>query len=168
MPRLLFVEVSRVGRLQGPDLDGIWALATHTTRPAIASGGIRDLEHLGAIAALGPAAEGAVVGRSLYEGTLDLAQASRPSPEVLGRRRAEVRGDAQAPIDCPAMGFLSETVEEVRRRLARAPLDESGLMTLAMQLPTACGFVGALWSATSIAVVAEVKRVALGRADRRE
>ena len=56
------------------------------------------------------------------------------------------------------MGFLSETVEEVRRRLARAPLDESGLMTLAMQLPPARGFVGALWSATSIAVVAEVKR----------
>jgi indole-3-glycerol phosphate synthase len=56
------------------------------------------------------------------------------------------------------MGFLSETVEEVRRRLARAPLDESGLMTLAMQLPPARGFVGALWSATSVAVVAEVKR----------
>jgi phosphoribosylformimino-5-aminoimidazole carboxamide ribonucleotide (ProFAR) isomerase len=75
VPRLLFVEVGRVGRLQGPDLDGIWALATHTTRPVIASGGIRDLEDLRAIAALGPAVEGAVVGRSLYEGALDLAQA---------------------------------------------------------------------------------------------
>jgi phosphoribosyl isomerase A len=75
VPRLLFVEVGRVGRLQGPDLDGIWALATHTTRPVIASGGIRDLEDLRAIAALGPAVEGAVVGRSLYEGSLDLAQA---------------------------------------------------------------------------------------------
>lgn len=75
VPRLLFVEVGRVGRLEGPDLDGIWAIATHTGRPVIASGGIRDLEDLQAIAALGPAVEGAVVGRALYEGALDLARA---------------------------------------------------------------------------------------------
>jgi phosphoribosylformimino-5-aminoimidazole carboxamide ribonucleotide (ProFAR) isomerase len=75
VPRLLFVEVGRVGRLEGPDLDGVWALATHTGRPVIASGGIRDLEDLRAIAALGPAVEGAVVGRALYEGGLDLARA---------------------------------------------------------------------------------------------
>lgn len=56
------------------------------------------------------------------------------------------------------MGFLSETVEEVRRRLAREPLDESGLMALAMRLPPTRGFVGALWSATPPAVIAEVKR----------
>jgi indole-3-glycerol phosphate synthase len=56
------------------------------------------------------------------------------------------------------MGFLSETVEEVRRRLAREPLDEPGLMALAMRLPPARGFAGALWSAAPIAVVAEVKR----------
>ena len=59
-------------------------------------------------------------------------------------------------MNCPCRGFLSETVREVGV-VARAPLDESGLMTLAMQLPPARGFVGA-WSATSIAVVAEVKR----------
>ncbi|HET9723874.1 MAG TPA: HisA/HisF-related TIM barrel protein [Actinomycetota bacterium] len=75
VPRLLFVEVGRVGRLEGPDLDGIWALATHTGRPVIASGGIRDLEDLRAIAALGPAVEAAVVGRALYEGGMDLAEA---------------------------------------------------------------------------------------------
>lgn len=56
------------------------------------------------------------------------------------------------------MGFLSETVEEVRRRLAREPLDESGLMALAMRLPPTRGFVGALWSSTPVAIVAEVKR----------
>ncbi|HEU4527620.1 MAG TPA: indole-3-glycerol phosphate synthase TrpC [Actinomycetota bacterium] len=56
------------------------------------------------------------------------------------------------------MGFLSETVEEVRRRLEREPLDESGLMALAMRLPPTRGFVGALWSAAPVALVAEVKR----------
>jgi phosphoribosylformimino-5-aminoimidazole carboxamide ribonucleotide (ProFAR) isomerase len=73
--RFLFTEVGRVGRLDGPDLDGIWALATHTARPVLASGGIRGLDDLRAIAALGTAVEGAVVGRALYEGDLDLATA---------------------------------------------------------------------------------------------
>lgn len=75
VPRFLFVEIGRVGRLQGPDLDGIWALATHTARPVLASGGIRHLEDLGAVAALGTAVEAVVVGRALYEGGLDLAEA---------------------------------------------------------------------------------------------
>ena len=74
----------------GSDLDGIWALATHTTRPVIASGGIRDLEDLRAIAALGPAVEGAVAGRSLYEGDSGPRPGDRgPRLGVLGRRRAE-------------------------------------------------------------------------------
>jgi phosphoribosylformimino-5-aminoimidazole carboxamide ribonucleotide (ProFAR) isomerase len=58
----------------GPDLDGIWALATHTGRPVIASGGVRGHDDLRAIAALGDGIEGAVIGRALYEG-LDLAEA---------------------------------------------------------------------------------------------
>lgn len=72
--RFLYTEVGRVDGLRGPDLDGIWALATHTGRPVIASGGVRGREDLEAIAALGPGIEGAVVGRALYEG-LDLADA---------------------------------------------------------------------------------------------
>ncbi len=56
------------------------------------------------------------------------------------------------------MGFLTETVEDVRRRLERDPLDEPRLMALAMRLPPARGFAGALWSAPPPAIVAEVKR----------
>jgi phosphoribosylformimino-5-aminoimidazole carboxamide ribonucleotide (ProFAR) isomerase len=73
--RFLLTEVGRVGGLGGPDLDGIWALATHTGKPVIAAGGIRDAGDLGAIAGLGGSVEGAVVGRALYEGRLDLASA---------------------------------------------------------------------------------------------
>ena len=73
--RLLFTEVGRVGSRGGPDLDGIWALATHARRPVIASGGIRDIEDLKAIAGLGPAIEGAVIGRAILEGDLDVATA---------------------------------------------------------------------------------------------
>ncbi len=56
------------------------------------------------------------------------------------------------------MGFLTEVVDDVRRRLERHPLDESGLMALALKLPPARPFAGALWSATAPAVIAEVKR----------
>jgi indole-3-glycerol phosphate synthase len=56
------------------------------------------------------------------------------------------------------MGFLSETVADVRRRLDRQPLDESRLMALSMRLPPARGFAGALWSSEAPAVIAEVKR----------
>jgi indole-3-glycerol phosphate synthase len=56
------------------------------------------------------------------------------------------------------MGFLSDTVDDVRRRLEREPLDEQRLMTFALRLPPARGFAGALWSADPPAVIAEVKR----------
>jgi indole-3-glycerol phosphate synthase len=56
------------------------------------------------------------------------------------------------------MGFLTEVVTDVRRRLERRPLDESALMGLALHLPPARGFVEALRAATLPAVIAEVKR----------
>ncbi|MGZ8593580.1 MAG: 1-(5-phosphoribosyl)-5-[(5-phosphoribosylamino)methylideneamino]imidazole-4-carboxamide isomerase [Actinomycetota bacterium] len=74
--RYVFTEVDRVGELRGPELDGIWALATHTGKPVIASGGIRSIDDLAAVARLGGGVEGAVVGRALHEG-LDLAEALR-------------------------------------------------------------------------------------------
>lgn len=56
------------------------------------------------------------------------------------------------------MGFLTDVVDDVRRRLERQPLDDSGLMTLALRLPPPRPFAGALWSAQAPAVIAEVKR----------
>lgn len=72
--RFVFTEVGRVGSLAGPDLDGVWALAEHTRRPVLASGGVRSVEDLLALAALGGTVEGAIVGRALHEG-LDLRAA---------------------------------------------------------------------------------------------
>jgi phosphoribosylformimino-5-aminoimidazole carboxamide ribonucleotide (ProFAR) isomerase len=74
VPRFVFTEVGRVASLGGPDLDGVWALATHTGRPVLASGGVRSIEDLRALAALDAPVEGAIVGRALYEG-LDLREA---------------------------------------------------------------------------------------------
>ncbi len=56
------------------------------------------------------------------------------------------------------MGFLTDTVAAVRRRLDREPLDESRLMRLALGLPPARAFAAALRSAAPVAVIAEIKR----------
>ena len=56
------------------------------------------------------------------------------------------------------MGFLSEVVDQVRRRLERAPLDDARLMALAMGLPPTRPFAEALRVAAPPAVLAEVKR----------
>lgn len=73
--RFVLTEVGRAGALAGPDLDGIWVLATHTRRPVIAAGGIGSLEDLRAVSGLGGTVEGAIVGRALYEGRIDLVEA---------------------------------------------------------------------------------------------
>lgn len=67
--RFLFTEVGRVGGLGGPDLDGMWAFAGHSAAPVQVAGGIRGIEDLRAIEALGGPIEAAIVGRALYEGT---------------------------------------------------------------------------------------------------
>ena len=72
--RYLFTEIGRVGGLEGPDLDGISAFAEYSAVPVVVAGGIRGVEDLRSVAALGGQIEGAVVGRALYEG-VDLADA---------------------------------------------------------------------------------------------
>ena len=64
--------MGRVGAMEGPDLEGIRAFAEYSAVPVVVAGGIRGVEDLRAVAALGGRIEGAVIGRALYEG-LDLA-----------------------------------------------------------------------------------------------
>ena len=72
----LVTAVSRDGTGEGPDLDLYRSLRGAVSSGAlVAAGGIALLEDLKKLHALGLA--GAVVGRALYEGTLDLAEALR-------------------------------------------------------------------------------------------
>jgi phosphoribosylformimino-5-aminoimidazole carboxamide ribotide isomerase len=75
--RYLYVAVDRVGSLAGPDTEGLTRLAFATKRPVIASGGIGSAADVGAVAALGGFAQGVIVGRSLYDGTLTVREAVR-------------------------------------------------------------------------------------------
>ena len=70
---LLYTDVSKDGMLQGPNLAHTRALAEATDVPVIASGGVGSIEHVRQLAAL--PIWGAIVGRSLYEGTVDLRAA---------------------------------------------------------------------------------------------
>jgi phosphoribosylformimino-5-aminoimidazole carboxamide ribotide isomerase len=71
--RIVYTDVGRDGTFAGPDLEGARRLARATKLPVIASGGVGGLEHVTAAVAAG--VDGLVLGRSLYEGRVDLAAA---------------------------------------------------------------------------------------------
>ncbi len=72
---LLYTDVSKDGMLHGPSLEATELLARAGRVPVIASGGVGNIEHIRQLSAL--PIWGAIVGRSLYEGTLDLRDAIR-------------------------------------------------------------------------------------------
>lgn len=72
---ILYTDVSKDGMLQGPNLHHTRLLAEAGKVPVIASGGVANIEHIRQLLEL--PVWGAIVGRSLYEGTLDLREALR-------------------------------------------------------------------------------------------
>jgi len=72
---ILYTDVSKDGMLQGPNFEATRALAEAGRVPVIASGGVGNIEHIRRLTTL--PVWGAIVGRSLYEGTLDLREAIR-------------------------------------------------------------------------------------------
>jgi phosphoribosylformimino-5-aminoimidazole carboxamide ribotide isomerase len=71
---VLYTEISRDGLLAGPDVEGTAALARRTKLPVIASGGVGRLEDLERLARTRVIA-GAIVGRALYSGAIQLDEA---------------------------------------------------------------------------------------------
>ncbi|HXQ39797.1 MAG TPA: 1-(5-phosphoribosyl)-5-[(5-phosphoribosylamino)methylideneamino]imidazole-4-carboxamide isomerase [Candidatus Udaeobacter sp.] len=70
---IVFTDVERDGIMEGANVAATARLTQATAIPVIASGGISGLGDLAALKAAGAA--GAIVGRALYDGTLDLGQA---------------------------------------------------------------------------------------------
>ena len=70
---IVFTDIARDGMMQGPNLDSLRAVIAAARVPAIASGGISTLDDLRAVARLG--VTGAIIGRALYDGSIDLAEA---------------------------------------------------------------------------------------------
>ena len=74
--RAVFTDISRDGTLQGPNIAAIREMARHSDLKIIASGGIASLDDLRALRELEPlGVEGAILGRSLYNGNFTLEEA---------------------------------------------------------------------------------------------
>jgi phosphoribosylformimino-5-aminoimidazole carboxamide ribotide isomerase len=82
---LVYTDIRRDGMLNGVNVEATVALARHVTVPVIASGGITALGDIAALCAVAhEGITGAITGRALYEGTLDLAAAQRLADTALG------------------------------------------------------------------------------------
>ena len=72
---IIYTDIDRDGALEGPNVAATVALAEAVLLPVIASGGIASMDDLRALKESGAALDGAISGRALYEGRLDLGEA---------------------------------------------------------------------------------------------
>jgi phosphoribosylformimino-5-aminoimidazole carboxamide ribotide isomerase len=82
---IVYTDIARDGMLKGLNLDATVALADALSIPVIASGGLASLDDVRAL--MTPRAQklaGAIVGRALYDGRLDAAEALK----LIGAARA--------------------------------------------------------------------------------
>jgi phosphoribosylformimino-5-aminoimidazole carboxamide ribotide isomerase len=70
---ILYTDVAKDGMMTGPNYDATRNLAQAGRVPVIASGGIGTIAHVAETKTTG--AWGCIIGRSLYEGTVDLREA---------------------------------------------------------------------------------------------
>ncbi|MFC2052190.1 1-(5-phosphoribosyl)-5-[(5-phosphoribosylamino)methylideneamino]imidazole-4-carboxamide isomerase [Chloroflexota bacterium] len=71
--RFIYTDISRDGTLTEPNFPAIAELIDTIRLPVIAAGGISSINHLRVLKKLG--AEGAIVGKALYTGDINLKQA---------------------------------------------------------------------------------------------
>ncbi len=70
---IIYTDITKDGMMTGPNLKRTKALIDAVQIPVIASGGVKEIADIKKLAKLGAAA--VIIGRSLYEGTLNLADA---------------------------------------------------------------------------------------------
>jgi phosphoribosylformimino-5-aminoimidazole carboxamide ribotide isomerase len=75
---IVYTDIARDGMMQGVNVEATVEMARASSIPVIASGGITNIDDIRALSAV--AAQGicgAITGRAIYEGTLDVAEAQR-------------------------------------------------------------------------------------------
>ena len=70
---IIYTDIARDGMLSGPDVAGVAELVDSGGPAIIAAGGVGSMDDLLALATTGAA--GVIVGKALYTGAIDLAQA---------------------------------------------------------------------------------------------
>lgn len=74
---IIYTDIDRDGAMQGPNVAATAALARVVSIPVIASGGVSSLADLIALRDCGAPLNGAISGRALYDGAIDLGEALR-------------------------------------------------------------------------------------------
>ncbi len=72
---IIYTDINRDGAMQGPNIEATAALARAVSIPVIASGGVSSLQDLIALRDCGATLNGAISGRALYDGALNLKDA---------------------------------------------------------------------------------------------
>jgi len=70
---IIYTDIARDGMMTGPNFERTKSLVEAVDVPVIASGGVKTVEDIKKLAEFNP--EAAIIGRSLYEGTLKLTDA---------------------------------------------------------------------------------------------
>ena len=73
---IIYTDIERDGAMQGPNVAATAALAHAVSIPVIASGGVSSMEDLAALKACGAPLDGAISGRALYDGRIEVAAAA--------------------------------------------------------------------------------------------
>jgi phosphoribosylformimino-5-aminoimidazole carboxamide ribotide isomerase len=75
---IIYTDIARDGMMQGPNIAATKALAESISIPVIASGGISSLDDIRNLLAIeGSGVAGAITGKAIYSGALDLREAVR-------------------------------------------------------------------------------------------
>ena len=75
---IVYTDIARDGMMQGVNVEATVAMARASTIPVIASGGITNIDDIRALKAVADQGIcGAITGRAIYEGTLDVAEAQK-------------------------------------------------------------------------------------------
>lgn len=75
---IIYTDIGRDGMLSGVNLESTVKLAQHVDIPVIASGGVNNLDDIRALCAVqDEGIAGVILGRSIYEGTLNFAEAQQ-------------------------------------------------------------------------------------------
>jgi len=72
---IIYTDISRDGMMQGVNVESTAKLANSVKTEVIASGGVTDINDIKNLLAADAGIAGCILGRALYEGTLDLAEA---------------------------------------------------------------------------------------------
>ncbi|CAM5193467.1 1-(5-phosphoribosyl)-5-[(5-phosphoribosylamino)methylideneamino] imidazole-4-carboxamide isomerase OS=Castellaniella defragrans OX=75697 GN=hisA PE=3 SV=1 [Castellaniella defragrans] len=95
---IIYTDIGRDGMLSGVNIEATVRLAQHVRMPVIASGGVASLDDIRALCAVqDEGVEGAILGRSLYEGALDFTAAQALADALSG-----TEDDSAEPDDTDA------------------------------------------------------------------